>query len=369
MLKKYKFEIFLIFLLIINFYLIYLVFGFEPGGDGWGYIKQTEILAGDPFLYQKGSLQDWGRAFLRPLGPIIGALFLPLTNNAFGAVLLQNLIFYLLTPFLFFYAAHCFFKQKRLAFYSTVFYICAYPYLKFTLNYMFDIGAWFFIVLSILFTLKYLSVYKTDKKTANNILLFNPVVCFLGFLMKESGGLGIGFFILVILLATDFTLKEKIKKILIPIFLFSILLIFYEVAFYSSYHYYSFDFFSTISDTFPRTYNFSNIAKKLIAVFSLGWFYVVLGTHRIFKEKDRRKMMILLALIPISFSFLFWSYQAERLMYVAGPLLAFLAVIGINIKRQGIKYRLTESLLIILFIAFNYLIDYLISNFDILSFL
>ncbi len=366
-LRKYKFEIFLILILSLNFFLIFQIFGFTLGGDFAGYVEPISFLAGKTELNL--SLQELGRLFLRPLGLIIGS-FLAFFTDAYSAMILEDLIFYLATPFLIFFAAYYFFKQKRPAFYAAIFYASAYPYLKFTINYMTDVGAWFFLVLSICLTLKYLSIYKSNPGGGKKILLLNPVLCFLGFLIKEDGGLGIGFLVLAILLATDLRLKEKIKNILITSFLFLALMVIYQIIFYNAYHYQFFSLFSTAADSYSaRNYNFGSVAKKLTALFSIGWVFIAFGFFRIFKSKDRQKKMILLALIPTSFSFLLWPYQAERLMFVAGPLLSLLAAAGINMKKDGFKCRFLEGVLIIIFIGFNYLTDYLIINFDLLFFL
>lgn len=368
MLKKYKFEILLIFILVANFFLIFQIFGFELGGDAGGFLGGVDYLTGKKEV--EFFSQEFGRLFLRPLAPLIGAFLTILVADSYQSMLLQNLIFYLTAPFLLFYAAYYFFKQKKLAFYASVFYITAYPYLDHSLNFMSDIGVWFFLVLSILLSLKYLSVHKANPKVGNIILWLIPIICFLGFLMKESGSIGIGFFILVILLATDFDLKEKIKKILLVTVIFSIILVAYEVVSYILFNYNFIVFYSdNLNHYANRNYNLSSIIKKLIATFSIGWLYVVFGAYRIFKSQDWQKKIILLALIPTSFSFLLWNYQTSRLMYVIGPLLSLLAVAGINIKKSGVKFRIIEALLIILFIVFNCLTQYLARNFDLLFFL
>ena len=360
-LKKYKFEILLLLFLSFSFFLTFYTTGFPLGGDNW--VGRVQVLAGEAGaeIFSEGL----GQAFLRPLGPLVAYFFTFFGLDAYSAMLLEDLIFYLVTPFLFFYAANYFFQDKKLAFYSSVFYSASYPFFKYSLGYMTDIGAWFFLILSILLTFKYLAVHQTDPKIENRILWLNPIVCFLGFLMKENGIVGIGFFVLIILLATGFDLSAKFKKVMVSASLLVLLVIIYQIVYYSIFHFNSFDFFTVTKDIyFNRNYNFFGIIKKIVTLFSLGWLYVLLGFYRIFKDKNRRNKIIILSLIPISFSFLLWPYQSERLMAIAVPLLSLLATAGINIKKPGIKFRLTESLLIIIFIVISRLTDYFIINFD-----
>ncbi len=108
-LKKFKFEIFLFLFLVFSFFLTFYTIGFPEGGDN--FVGRVSFLTG-----QTGSEIFWpgrgfGWAFLRPLGPAMAAVISPLFG-AYGAMLLEDLIFYLLTPFVFFYAANYFFQQK-----------------------------------------------------------------------------------------------------------------------------------------------------------------------------------------------------------------------------------------------------------------
>ncbi len=360
-LKKYKFEILLLLFLSFSFFLTFYTIGFPTGGDNW--VGRIEVLAGQAGaeIFSEGL----GQVFLRPLGPLVAYFFTFFGLDAYSAMLLEDLIFYLVTPFLFFYAANYFFQDKKLAFYSSIFYSASYPFFKYSLSYMTDIGAWFFLSLSILLTFKYLAVHQTDPKVGNRILWLNPIVCFLGFLMKENGMVGIGFFVLIILLATGFNWSVRFKKVMVPVLLFFLLVIIYQIIYYSMFHFNSFNFFSYTAETyFQRSYTLVGILKKIITLFSLGWLYALLGFYRIFKGQNRQNKIIILSLIPISFSFLLWPYQSERLMAVAVPLLSLLATAGINIKKPGMKLRLAESLLIIIFIAISRLTDYFIINFN-----
>lgn len=363
MLKHYKFEIILLIILAINFFLIYLVFDFRLGGDD--FIEPARFVLGEE------GAQPNRQFFIRPLGTLMTA-GLAQFMDVYQAAILKNLVFYLLTPFLLFYAADYFFKNKRTAFYSAIFYATAFPYLKFSLNYMVDIVSWFFLVLSIFLTLKYLSLTRenNNQKTANLILYLNPIICFLGFLVKESGGIGIIFFVLAILLVSNLSFKQKIKKIFIISAIFLLFVFLFQVFITYKYDDNLIKASQWASQSYlEKSYSITNIFKKIIALFSIGWLYVAIGIYKIFKAKDKRKILILLALVPGSLLFLIWPYQAERLMYIIGPLLALLAAAGIALKQNGWHYRLAEICFLILFIIFNYSIDYLVRNYDLLYFL
>lgn len=354
--NKIKLEVILLLFLAANFYLIFFVFHFNQPGDD--YIYEIRYFAGDKSIVIDSFPK--ARVFLRPLVPAVGALLTNFTDP-FSALLAQDIFYYFLTPFLLYFAALLLFKDKKISLYAAIFYAGSYPYLKFTLNYMTDVAAWFFQVLSIFLTLKYLSIYKSDKKLANGLLILTPWVCFLGSLAKESGAVGIIFFILAILLATDYKFKVKMLNLAMVGAVIFILLASFQLIINYKFGHNFFEMFSYHQGIYAdKSHDFFKVIKKIAAVFSFGWILVVFGFYKLLKAADKTTKLAIFSLIPPSLIFLIWPYQAERLIFVAGPLLAFLAAYGLNSNKTNISWRFLEIIPLVFFVVVNYCLDYII---------
>lgn len=354
--NKIKLEVILLLFLAANFYLIFFVFHFNQPGDD--YVYEIKYFAGDESIIINSFPK--ARVFLRPLVPALGALLTNFTDP-FSALLVQDIFCYFLTPLLLFSAAFLIFRDKKISLFAAIFYAGSYPYLKFTLNYMTDVVAWFFQVLSIFLTLKYLSIYKSDKKLANGLLILTPLVCFLGSLTKESGAVGIIFFILAILLATDYKFKIKMLNLAVVGAIIFILLVSFQLIINYKFGYNFFELFSYTQKIYvDKSYDFFKVIKKIAVIFSIGWIFVFFGFYKLLKVADKTTKMVILSLILSSLTFLIWPYQAERLIFVAGPLLAILAAYGLNSNKTSIKWRFLEIIPLVFFVAINYCLDYII---------
>jgi len=322
-LSKNKYLLFSLIFGGVNALAIFLIFGLQVDSDTPGYITTLWHFLGR----ETGELLPY--RILRPLGIIFA---LPFTSifSGLGALIFENVLFYLGSLYLIFKISQKILKKEKLGFYSVIFFTTAYPLLRFGLAGMVDMGAWFFYLLSVYLTLLFLEEPK------NYLVYLNGLVCGMGVLVKENGGVGILFFLAILLVSGKFRKKEIVDYALkfLPLFLVPILinqLITYHYFHYTYFHWY----LQNAKSYLKQSYTFFNLAKNFFVTFGLNWIFVLIGIWRIYNERDKETIKIFLSLAIPSFSFFLWPSITARLIYIAGPFLALLAARGLDSK----KYR------------------------------
>lgn len=107
-------------------------------------------------------------------------------------------------------------------------------------------------------------------------------------------------------------------------------LVLVQLVVFIGYQYSYLNWYQAGTDTAEGTdYHPYFIIKSLIAVFLLAWSLVIIGLGR-WREFSREQKFFIKCLVPPSMMFLLWTGVSSRLYYVAAPLLAFLAVQGLN---------------------------------------
>ena len=221
-------------------------------------------------------------------------------------LIVQNVAFYILSTYLIFRITDLIYKNKEQALFASILYAFAIPWLNVGLGYMQNAGAWFFVILSLYLILLYF------KKPSEKLLIFSGLVSGLGILMKESGGLAIVFFLVLLLLSRNFSFSEKFSKMLrfgvsflaIPIIWEIIILIFFQPF---SHAYMFLVLKKEYIDVIPKTLVVLKQITALLATFGLlGWFLILFGGWKEWKEKNPERARIILALIPFSLIFLVW---------------------------------------------------------------
>lgn len=347
MINKYIFKnkkyLFLGLLLVSwNLFFIWLIFGWQSDTDTGGYLETIEVLVEHDFIF----LKELPHRILRP-----GAVLLawPLANffSAFTALILENILFYFLSAWLLFKIAKEIFCKENLALYSVIFFITAYPLLHFGPVALSDMGAWFFYLLSIYLTLFFV------KKPSNYLVYLNGFLSGLGVLMKEDGGMGILFFISVLLLARRFNFSQIFKHATVFLLMFLVPITINQLIVYGFFQYTYYDWYLFNARVYiNHSYNFFNLAKNLFLLFGLNWLFFMIGAWRIFKRSNWEFKFVLYSLLVPSFSFLLWPDITARLMYIAGPFLALVAARGFFVLLQ--KRKVLSVALLLLCIAVNY---------------
>jgi len=337
-LKNNKYLIFALIFALLNMGAIFFIFGFRQYSDSQGYFNAIHFFGG------KNMAVDPQR-ILRPLGPIIALPFEFLGEGA--GLIVQNIIFYLLCVILIFKIVDLIYRDRRQALLASIFLVTATPVIESGLAYLTDMGAWFFYLLSLFLTLLYF------KNKEEKLLILNAFLSGIGVLMKESGGLGVLFFGMMILLSQEFKLKEKILKIIKFGLIFSIPIILLQLFAYKIFHYTSLDWYMQNTPGAPGEGIFLTAFRylgQLFIILGILWIPLLRGLYQEYRSRNWERIKIYLALIPSSFSFLLWSTSGSaRTVFIFAPLGIILASFGCRKIKPLVLVFLISAML-----CFNY---------------
>lgn len=339
--KNNKLLILALIFALLNMGAVFIFFGVQKYPDSKEYIEVIHWFQGEISYVPIHRL-------LTPLGPLTAIPFEFFSEGA--GLIAQNIFFYLVSSFLIFKIVELVYRDKKLAFLASIFFITATPVLEVGFSYMVDPGGWFFYLLSIFLTLIY---FKTK---SGKLIILNGFLSGMGFLIKEPGGLGVLFFTLMVLLNRDFKIKEKILKIFYFGLFFLIPITIVQILTFKYFHF-------TLLDLFYMNRPGLDVEREptlLVALRHLGqlfrilgilWVFILMGAWREWKEKNYERIKIFLALLPSSFSFFLWSVGGGgRVVFIFAPLGILLAAYGC----QKIK-PLVMALIILVILPLNYL--------------
>lgn len=328
---------------------VVLMFGWQSDVDTGGYLSFIKCFSGDEIR----GLIPW-RA-LRA-GGILLALPFTVIFSSFGALTAENILFYFAAMYLMFRLGEEILRGKKAAFLTVIFFSAAYPLLRFGLCALTDMPAWFFYLLSLWLAIRFL------KKPSRFSAGLTGLTAGLGVLIKESGGMGILFFLALLFISGRFS-RRQIFSYLASSLLFFLLPIFVNqliVFHYFRYTYLDWYLFNT-RRYLGQSYTLFNLSKNFFILFGLGWFFAGAGLRKFWRERrivgDEGK--ILLALFIPSLSFFLWGDLTARLMYISGPLLALLAAKGFGVLKNK-KLAVGLMLIVIVFNLFLVKLSYLV---------
>lgn len=314
-----KYLIFSLIFALLNMGAVFFIFGFQQYGDTISYIDAIHWLGGQ----NVPNVDPW--VVLKPLGILLA---LPFEFLGAGAgLIVQNIIFYLLSAFLVFKITDLIFSNKKQALLASLFFITATQVLEVGLAYLTDMGAWFFYLLSIFLTILYL------RNRNEKLIILNGFLSGLGVLAKENGGLGALFFGLIILLSAGFNLKEKIFKILRFGIFFLIPIILWQIFIYQRLHLTSLDWYlfqlRSFSHGEETTIVILRYFGQLFRTLGIIWIFFFIGLRQELSDRNLARWKIYLALLPGSLSFFLWPISAGgRSVFIFFPLGALLAAYG-----------------------------------------
>lgn len=312
--------------------------------DSYEYQEAGKYLVGQP------STGYFPHRLIKPLAPFLfglGSFFMDFK----ASFLFINGIFYFLIGFIIFKIADILFGSKRQAFVSSVLFLSAYPMLEYGISYMTDLSGWFFFALSVYLTLLFL------KQPSYKLAAIGGFISALGILCKESGGMGILFFTLILFFTSGESFKNKVKYLSVFCGFFLLPFSLWQLFVYLKFHYSYYDWYLFNRGAGSSVYKkeiFKLIAKSLGASFLLGWIFALVGVFKIKNDKDLlpRAKKVLLLLVPPSFSFMLWFAASSRLFYIIGLLLSLLAGYAIvNLFKDSKKLQIAS---IISVLAGNY---------------
>lgn len=238
------------------------------------------------------------------------------------SVAILNILFYFLFIGAFYLLAKEIYKKNTVAFWGSLLLVFNYYLIDPGNAHLADMGGWFFFVLATYFAAKYISA--ADKK----FYFLAILAAALGVLYKEYGGLGLVNLALLILVS-DFSLKHKIRDIVLACCLFSVPFLSYHLGVYFTYHYSYFDWYlavRSLSHEIGRQARGVVLLIKILGwVFSLGWLAWILGLREELKERNKNRLKILIAILPAALTFIVWPETAQRLAFILVPWLALFA--------------------------------------------
>ena len=279
------------------------------------------------------------------LGKIVG--------SEYGGMFLINIIFYFLIIFVFYKLVYLIYKSHQVSFLASILFFVNYCMYNYGTTYRTDMGGWFFFLLATLFAIKYYQSQAQDKK----YFFYAILAAAIGVLFKEYSALGmISLGMLILLLPENFW--SKVKKIFWAAILFLIIPVFYHLFIYlklgfSYIDWYEHAFQGAINNPEAIGIDWSIILliKVLGWLFLIGWPIFVWGLYQEYKNFDKTRTKILLALLPASLAFLAWPVLTQRIAFIFVPWLALIAGFGLG----KIKSKYFIAIILIVYALVNYL--------------
>lgn len=352
-----KYLIFALILAIINLIALFIIFGLAKNtNEVPSVLNVMHWMAGMEYIMGYG-FEDLAFQIFRPLSPLLALPFKNIGEEV--GFLVQTIAFYLLSIYFIFKITELIYKSRKQALFASILFAFAIPVLRESLSsYTMNIGSWFFCIFSVYLTLLYL------KNQDEKLVFFNGLISGLGVLMKENGGLGILFFVVAILLSRKFNLKEKFLKIIKFGLMFSTPIIIWEVIVAILTPFSRLNFLARVKkdeiDEGPS--KILRVLHYVLALFTtfglLGWVLILWGALKEWKNKNKERIRILLALVPFSLISLAWPRPCYRHAFIIGTLgvlLGSYALIGLkNLFKNKKIGLLLITIILILYVVFNY---------------
>ncbi|MFO7790801.1 MAG: hypothetical protein R6V32_09535 [Bacteroidales bacterium] len=192
-----------------------------------------------------------------------------------------------------------------------------------------DIAGWFFIVIGIYLSIKYL---KSTKKNRQGIII--ALLMALGIFAKESAVIGMIFFLSVLMIDTK-PIRQKIKNMLFYGFVF----LFSTGILLTAIHWqYGDSILSRINEAHVVTENDSFQLSKLwqfYFVIDVFWFIFFIGVVLFLRNfKQTKNTLIAASLIALLISVLLlplWPYFVDRILFMIAPLLIIIVTYPLSL--------------------------------------
>ena len=342
-------------LVILNLVIAFslLPYPLKLNGDAPTYLAAMKFLQGRE--YDKADYDENMEVFLKtrilttPLMLYSSIALGKLAGGEYDGMLLVNIVFYFLIIFIFYKLVYLIYQSHRTAFCGAVLFFTNYAMINYGVTYRTDIGGWFFFLLTTLLAVKFFYF----KKNYYLAILSASI----GVLFKEYGALGmIPLGILILFLPENFL--NRMKKILKAAVLFLIIPGFYHLFIYwrlgfSYLNWYGFSFKEVINNPAAPgiDWSFLLLIKILGWLFLAGWPIFIFGLYQEYRNFNKERAKILLAILPASVSFLAWPGLTQRIAFILVPWLAMIS--GYGLSRLKKKYLI--AIILIIYVLINYL--------------
>ena len=294
------------------------VIGPLPGSSDYqAYIETAKFFSGVP------GAQMLPFEILKPLNPMLVALFGFFVGIP-HAFLLQSVLIYFALAVAMYFLAREFFEDDFTAASAGILMASSYPVLKYGVDIYADAGAWFFYVLSLWLTLKFL------KQPARKILFWNIAVITVGFLWKEYIVVAAIIFGLTLLCHPALSIRQKITNIAWFAGIFLAVNLAWQAVVYGLWHYTYLDWYHAGGTPgFETQWTPKNVTKSFGALLGLLWLAVPIGIYKLRNLSNYQKIFLLCA-VPPPFIALLWGFVSSRLFFVIAVPLMLSALFGMQ---------------------------------------
>lgn len=306
-----------LFLIIL---LSFLILKPKVAGDGFDYLNSINFLEnGQKYI------DFLPNRILTTFGGLTSVIFL---SKIFRSVTFSwifiNTIFYFLFNFLFYKIVLSIHKNPTVALVSTLFLATNYALISFGLNFLMDMGGWFFYLLSVYLVWKYL---ETDLR---KYILWASVSVGAGLLFKEYVVLG------TIPIATVLSYQNfnsdsflySLKKIFLNSIVSALLaltpIIILYICVYVKFHYTYIDWLNTNNERygdFNKVVEYIKSYGSLLNIFGLVFLGGVYSFLNQFKNLDKRIKLYTVAVILSVAPMFIWPGITQRVLFVSVPVI------------------------------------------------
>ena len=322
--------------LVVALYVIEISFW---SSDSETYLSAMKFLQGDRL-----SKIPYNRLITTPFMLYASIFFGYFTGGLFKGMLAVNLIFYFLIIYVFYKLAFEICQDNKTAFLSSVLFLGNYAIYNFGIAYTADMGGWFFFVLSSLLAVKYF--YNNNSRKFYFLAILSSSI---GVLFKEYGALGL-ISLCLLILASAYGWRKKIKEIITAGFLFALIPLLYNLIFYLKFNYSYLDWYFFNVDAHGQSYNLILLIKVLGWLYLAGWPIFFYGLWQEKKYFEKTRATVLAALLPASLAFLAWPALTQRVAFIIVPWLALISGFGLT----KLKNNYLIAAILIIYIIINY---------------
>src|SRR3989344_3514142 len=347
---RHKFIVVLLMFAVVGILVSCFYIGYRPNlkKDALEYFEAARFLQGTPVNDQI----QLGRVISAPLFLYTSIFINYFVNDFSTSFAVLNVLFYFVCIVAFYFLALEIYKEKKIAFLSTVLVVFNYYMIDPSNAHLADMSSWFFYTLATFLAVRYVNTF--NKKFYYLSILFTAI----GVLFKEYGGLAL-LNLSLLVCVSNMSWKQKLKDILIAGVLVLAPLLSFHAFIYLKYHYLYFERFVKVAvDSVVPGFEQKGL-KLLIKVlgwlFSFGWLAFCFGLKKEFEARDKNRIKILAAILPATLTFYIWPAIDQRLAVLFMMWLLLIAGFGLSKVKWYWPYAFLVG-----YILFNFNIKYLL---------
>lgn len=327
----------------------------QVAGDGVTYLDSIN------FLVSGEATADFmpNRLMTTLAGLEIIIIFGKLFGSQLGVWLTMNMLFYAFTAIIFYELLKLLFTDKKVALLGTLFLMGNYATLAFGLNYLMDMGGWFFYVASLWLVLRYVKFNRRSE------LLLAAFLVGIGGLFKEYALLGVIPIAGILIYENYNSFSRLIKQSYLPAILASGPILLVYVIIYLKFNYTYLDW---VNDSYKYGYSSSLLLRlteyiksfgslyNLLAIFLASGFVVLCSKWRHVLVRER---VFIVSVIASFLPVFIWGGVTQRILFITVP--AAIIISCFFFERHKNKLYLYYVILSI-YISLSFLMDSVILN-------